>query len=202
MKLKSLPPLALCVAALFASLPSHATFVQSTDATTAGFTTTTTYGFTEAGLANGTVVTNQYAGVNFSPNLYQGSQDCTGFPNMTTPCLGNYFPVVVPWTVIFSSVQTQAGFNMVTNPNTTLFEAFLGATLVDSSSVSTDFTSGSNFYGFEAVSFDSIKVTTSGDGLMLLDNLTFNSNAIPEPGSLALVGLGLAGLVSLRRRTR
>lgn len=59
-----------------------------------------------------------------------------------------------------------------------------------------------DYYGFysEPV-FDRILITTSGRYLAALDNLQLSA-AAPEPGTLGLLALGLAGAATLARRRR
>ena len=53
-------------------------------------------------------------------------------------------------------------------------------------------------FGFSVTSF----TLTQDVPYFQLDNVNFDSTAVPEPGSLALVGLALAGLASTARRAR
>ena len=51
------------------------------------------------------------------------------------------------------------------------------------------------------VAFSSVTITNSGGGLAL-DNFDFAASATPEPGSLVLAGLALAGLAVVGRKRR
>jgi hypothetical protein len=217
MKLRPTSAVTACAAAaalLCFSLPGQAAFVASTTASDAGFTTNnTTLAFNEAGLAAGTAVTNQYSGVTFTAGMYQNpfSQGCSGFAHFSDPCIGN-FPlgggaITGLFTIIFDSSQTEAGFNIATNTGTTLFEALLGSTLVESASAATSSAGDAstiNFFGFNGITFDRIRVTPGSNGAAVIDNLTFDQAEapVPEPGSLALAGLALGTLVLAARRRR
>ena len=79
--------------------------------------------------------------------------------------------------------------------------SFAGGT--ESIMLSDAFVGGSpQFLGFTSdVAFSSVTITNSGGGLAL-DNFDFAASATPEPGSLVLAGLALAGLAVVGRKRR
>lgn len=59
---------------------------------------------------------------------------------------------------------------------------------------------GYGFFGITtSAAFNSLSISTS-NAFTAFDNVSYGSAAVPEPASLALVGLGFVGLVAMRRR--
>lgn len=156
-----------------------------------------------------TLINSQYAtfGVTFSGLRYDSGP--SPLPGISGPHLRNYYNLpgsgevaglVNPFSIYFSAPQSAAAFGLATNPSTTTFRALLSGTEVEAFSTSTSFDDSSRaFFGFSGILFDEIQVDVSTD-FALIDNVQFE--AVPEPGTLLLVGGGLLGLIARRRLAR
>jgi hypothetical protein len=156
--------------------------------------------FDESVFPQGTVVNNQYAayGATFSDMVYD-TQGASAFPGITGHYLGNFTPIVNPFSISFVSPQNAAAFGMATNPATTTITALYLGAVVESFVVATSFDNpAQGFYGFSGIVFDEIQVDVVGDELALIDNVQVGQ-AVPEPGTMLLLGGGLLGLLARRR---
>ena len=187
----------LASAMLLAAAASHATSVQNTTGL-AGATNTIT--FSEVPLAQGATVTNQYAADGASFASFAVFRDQDGF--FATDYIGNFGSqgTANPFEIVFTHQVTGAAFEYISNPGTAVFEALLNGSVVDTFSASTSYTATNNFYGFDGLAFDTIRVTSPSNGAMEIDNLEFRT-AVPEPTSIVLMALGLAA-VALRARRK
>ncbi len=163
--------------------------------------------FSEVVLPSESLVTNQYAGfgVTFSPGMFYNTQPFF-FP---TPSLANFNfsgGLSSPSSIVFSQDLTEVALAVQTTPGTTIFSALLNNIIVESftagttSSTLPNLAQASNFYGFTNIVFDEIRILPNTT-FFQMDNLQLTPSSVPEPGTLALLGLGLAGLFVPKRRT-
>ena len=204
----------LAVTAILASsLPAHATPLFSDAGFGAGDSVIT---FNEAAVAAGSSVTNQFGslGVSFSTNG-PGSWYASNDPDMYSGnpgFAGRYLDTftggtsATTYSILFANDTDSAGayWEFNTSSPAATFSAYLNNVLVESFDYNNvNCCSSTEFIGFSSIIFDEIRVSNITATNFIMDTLHFSpASAVPEPGSLALLGLGLGGLIFSRRKTK
>jgi len=158
--------------------------------------------FDELGNLQGQVITNQFStlGATFNgfgwDNATNGQAGSTGFAGGDL-INGLGGAPSGSMTISFNSLVTGAAFAAVDQGSIFTISSFLGGGLVETVNINIGFNPGVGFIGFENSGFDTITISTVTNSAIAIDTLQFS---VPEPGVLALFGLGFGGLVLIRRK--
>ncbi len=186
----------LCGLLMFAS-SANATIIYSASGLSGTFDTEDF----DTNAGHGTAAGSQFSGMTFSAGNYVSNSFNGTYPNMTNSVIDNFGAGCCndPTSFLFDSRLSELAFAFVSNTQATVFSAYLGNALVESMSLNTNYSG--NYVNFTGFLFDEIRITSTGSNdAYILDDMQIKIAAIPEPSSIALFGLGLAGFMLQRKK--
>lgn len=163
-------------------------------------------------IADGTLVSAPISGVTFSldnghlPSVSSVASGSTSSPPhglLNAECWDFACPEGL-LTMSFDTAVSDLSFNMTFENGDIMVEVFQGAissvvnVLFDGDPLDNEFVDLSGFSGVTAVT---LSYAFPRD-YFLIDDVSFNPTSVPEPATLALVGLGLAGFRFNQRRSQ
>ena len=164
-----------------------------------------TIGFDEVALGGGTTVTDQFSslGITFGAPGVSYATRVSGRPNFSGPAVLKFGGGTV--SILFDHDVTDMSAAITANFGTMTVTSLLDGTQVETfpwtfpnNTVSTN---QNNFFGFTGSLFDEVRIDLGGSTSIAMDTLSYTKAAIPTPGTLPLLAIGLgAGLLCRRHR--